>query len=76
MAENLPRVLQQLVVLRNQQGRSQRGIAVDLGTQQSAISEMERNEVSPTLALLSRYAALFGMEVALTPRLPEVEKHG
>jgi DNA-binding XRE family transcriptional regulator len=60
-----PLVLRQLTSLRRRCDISQAEIAGELGTTQSAISEMESGLVSPTLATLSKYAALFGMEIIL-----------
>jgi transcriptional regulator with XRE-family HTH domain len=61
-----PLVLRQLVSLRQKAGWSQQEVGRRIGTSQSAVSELERGEVSPTLGLLERYADLFGMRVVLT----------
>jgi transcriptional regulator with XRE-family HTH domain len=58
--------IHQLVALRRAAGLSKAEVAAQLGTSQSAISELEAGRVSPTLATLERYAALFGMRAALT----------
>jgi transcriptional regulator with XRE-family HTH domain len=64
----LPRVIQQLVTLRRAAGISQRQMAQEIGTKQSAISDIETGLHLPNLDTLSRYAERFGMEVVLTPR--------
>lgn len=64
----VPAVLRQLVTLRRRAGLSQTTLAERLGTTQSAISELETNTVPPTLGLLNRYAAYFGMQVVVTVR--------
>lgn len=62
----VPRVLRQLTTLRRKAGLSQAKLAEQLGTTQSAISEMEGGRVSPTLALMDRYASYFGMQLVVT----------
>jgi len=62
----IPRLIRQLISLRRRAGLSQATLAKRLGTTQSAVSEFETGESSPTLATLSRYAAEFGMEIVVT----------
>jgi transcriptional regulator with XRE-family HTH domain len=64
--EPVPRVLRQLATLRRKSGLSQARLAERIGTVQSAISELESNQTSPTLALLDRYASYFGMQLVVT----------
>jgi transcriptional regulator with XRE-family HTH domain len=71
---DLPRVLEQLVALRHEAKLSQRAVADSIGTQQSAISEMERGIASPTLGTLTRYARRFGMEITLVPAAHPTEE--
>jgi transcriptional regulator with XRE-family HTH domain len=61
-----PTAVRQLATLRRAAGLTQAEVAARLGTSQSAVSELEGGRASPTLALLERYAALFGMRVVLT----------
>lgn len=69
MADRTPLVIRQLVALRKRAGLSQAELARVLGTQQSAISEIESQLVSPTLATLAKYAGQFGMEITITPEV-------
>lgn len=64
--EPVPRVLRQLTTLRRKAGLTQATLAKRIGTTQSAISELESHQVSPTLALLDRYAGYFGMQLVVT----------
>jgi transcriptional regulator with XRE-family HTH domain len=63
---SVPKVMRQLISLRRKAGITQRVLAAEIGTTQSAISEMETGVVPPTLPTLAKYAEHFGMEIVLT----------
>ena len=55
-------------------GLTQRALAAKIGTQQSAISDLERCFAEPRLSTLSRYAAAVGLTLTVTTtpnELPE-----
>jgi transcriptional regulator with XRE-family HTH domain len=50
---------------RRRHGVTQRGLAIRAGTTQSAISRIERDQVSPTVETLARLLDLLGEELVL-----------
>ena len=56
-------LLRQLVGIRKEKSVSQQAIAEQLGTTQSAISELERGQIDPRLSTLQGYARVVGMVV-------------
>jgi transcriptional regulator with XRE-family HTH domain len=52
---------------------SQRALAVRAGTDQAAISRIERGEISPTLETLERLLAAMGEELRLVPERPPAQ---
>jgi predicted nucleotidyltransferase/DNA-binding XRE family transcriptional regulator len=57
-----------LAAARRAAGLTQAGLAARLGTTQSAIARLERGEVAPTIATLSRLANTLGVEFEVLPR--------
>lgn len=53
---------------RERHGLSQRVLALRAGTDQAAISRIERGEISPSLETIERLLAALGEQLALDPR--------
>lgn len=61
-------LVEQLRMDRHARGISQQWLAIEMGTAQSAISEAESGETSPTLSTLRRWVDALGYDIALTRR--------
>lgn len=46
-------------------GRSQRSVAAEMGTTQSAVSQMELGQTTPSVCTLRRYLAAVGLELTV-----------
>lgn len=58
-------IIAQLTIQRRGAGMTQGAFARRMGSAQSAVSEIESGKTSPTLATLTRMAAVLGLDVVL-----------
>lgn len=57
-----------IAAARRAAGLTQAGLAIRLGTTQSAVARLERGEVTPSIATLSRLADALGIQFEVRPR--------
>lgn len=73
MAGTLEEIVSALAARRQRLGKSQTAVAQQMGTTQSAVSEIETLQTIPRIATLQRYAEACGGKVRVELDLPDVE---